>query len=148
MPHYGLQILKVSCDLGILDVNVVEIPWKYPVGLTLLSWICFINTLPLDNLLLQKWNTFSYCGSLSHPAWKYFFRALMNVCILIKITKRISETNSAFILNSTHKIVDCWKVKVESSRLNLSYPLKEIGGSVFQSCAGWTISTWQISRLL
>jgi hypothetical protein len=29
MPHYGLQILKVSCDLGILDVNVVEIPWKY-----------------------------------------------------------------------------------------------------------------------
>jgi len=26
----GLQILKVSGNLEILDVNVVEIPWKYP----------------------------------------------------------------------------------------------------------------------
>jgi hypothetical protein len=27
----GLQILKVSGNLEILDVNVVEIPWKYPI---------------------------------------------------------------------------------------------------------------------
>jgi hypothetical protein len=30
MPHYGLQILKVSCDLETLVDNVVETPWKYP----------------------------------------------------------------------------------------------------------------------
>jgi hypothetical protein len=29
IDYYDLQILKVSCDFKILDVNVVETPWKY-----------------------------------------------------------------------------------------------------------------------
>ncbi len=30
IAHYGLQTLKVSCDLEIVVYKVVEIPWKYP----------------------------------------------------------------------------------------------------------------------
>jgi membrane-anchored glycerophosphoryl diester phosphodiesterase (GDPDase) len=38
----GLQILKVSGNLEILDVNVVEIPWKYPVVFYVLIVIVFV----------------------------------------------------------------------------------------------------------
>jgi len=38
IPHYDLQILKVSLNLEILDVNAGEIPWKYPyMGLASLA---------------------------------------------------------------------------------------------------------------
>ena len=30
LDNYGLQIVKVSCDLEIIDVTVVETPWIYP----------------------------------------------------------------------------------------------------------------------
>jgi hypothetical protein len=32
LGQHGLQILEVSWDLEMVDVNVVETPWKYPYG--------------------------------------------------------------------------------------------------------------------
>jgi hypothetical protein len=38
MGHQGLQTLIVSLDSEILDVNVVEIPWKCPGVLRSIQW--------------------------------------------------------------------------------------------------------------
>jgi len=57
MPHYGLQILKVSCDLRILDVNVVEIPWKYPDGIlypNVRYLLIFLATLPVSTASAER----------------------------------------------------------------------------------------------
>src|SRR4051812_15460420 len=81
IAHYGLQILKVSCDLEILDVNVVEIPWNTPY------------TIPLHNghSILQEKHHIKYRLLLKHL--KSFF--------VIEYRTNFFFSTNEFIFNRT-----------------------------------------------